>query len=401
MSLTAEGPFPAPESAESAPDKFRAGAVATVATGHALNDTYVGFLPVLLPAFVTRFSLNNLQAGWLSAFTQIPSVLQPFIGHLADRVTLRWVVTLAPGVTATFMSLVGWAPNYAVLALLLLAVGASSAAFHAVGSATAGRLSARHLGRGMSLWMVGGELGGALGPLLAGSAMTLLTLKNLAWLMVLGWIGSAAFYFQLRSVATQGRVTAERPHWRYSLGRMRRVILLMGGLATLRSMAGMAPWVFIPILLTAEGYSHLASGAALTLFQVSGVAGTLCAGWISDRLGRRIMLLAGTVVGPISLVLFASFHGWVQFPFLAAAGAVGVQMHPMSMAMIQEKFPESRGLANSLYLSMVFVISSGAAILVGYLGDTIGLRHAFMVAAAVMLAGLPLVLSLPADSPRA
>jgi FSR family fosmidomycin resistance protein-like MFS transporter len=382
-------------------DRFQTAAVAAVAAGHTLNDTYAGFLPVLLPSFVARFSLNNLQAGWLSAFTQIPSVLQPFIGHLADRVTLRWVVTLAPGVTATLMSLVGWAPNYAALAILLMAVGVSSAAFHAVGSATAGRISARHLGRGMSLWMVGGELGVALGPLLAGSALTLLSLKSLAWLMVLGWIASAVLYHQLRAVAMHGRVIAERPHWRHSLGRMRRVMLLMAGLITLRSMAMMAPWVFVPILLTSEGHSHLSSGAALTLFQVSGVAGVLLAGWVSDRLGRRVVLLFGSVVGPVSLLLFSSFQGWIQFPFLATAGAAGVAMHPVSMALIQERFPESRGLANALYLSMVFVISSGAAVLVGYLGDAIGLRHAFAVSAGIMLVGLPLVMALPPDRRRA
>ena len=134
---------------------FRAGPVVTISAGHAVHDTYAGFLPVLLPSFVQRFALSNTKAGALSAFTQLPSLLQPVFGHLADRLTLRWMVTLAPGVTATLMSLVGWAPTYAVLALFLIATGISSAAFHAVASATAGRLSARRLGRGMSIWMVG------------------------------------------------------------------------------------------------------------------------------------------------------------------------------------------------------------------------------------------------------
>jgi len=66
------------------------------------------------------------------------------------------------------MSLVGWAPNYLALALLLITVGLSSAAFHAVGSATAGHLSGAHLGKGLSVWMVGGEMGMVIGPLLAG-----------------------------------------------------------------------------------------------------------------------------------------------------------------------------------------------------------------------------------------
>src|SRR3990172_4003722 len=170
----------------------------TVAAGHTVHDTYVGFVPVLLPHFVERFALTNTKAGWLAACTQMPSILQPFFGPLADRLVLRWVVMLAPAVTATLMSLAGWAPGYLGLAVLLSMVGLSSAAFHAVGSATAGHLSGPPLGKGLSVWMVGGELGRVLGPILAGGALALLTLKGLSWLMVLGWTASFVLYRRLR-----------------------------------------------------------------------------------------------------------------------------------------------------------------------------------------------------------
>jgi FSR family fosmidomycin resistance protein-like MFS transporter len=89
------------------------------------------------------------EAGLLTVFMQGPSLLQPFIGHLADRISLRTFVILAPAVTATMMSLLGVAPGYAVLALFLVAVGFSSASLHAVGPVIAGNLSGRSLGRGM------------------------------------------------------------------------------------------------------------------------------------------------------------------------------------------------------------------------------------------------------------
>lgn len=57
--------------------------------------------PPLLRRFVERFSLSNTAAGPLSTFPQIPSLLQPIIGHLADRKSLRWIVVLGPAVTAT------------------------------------------------------------------------------------------------------------------------------------------------------------------------------------------------------------------------------------------------------------------------------------------------------------
>ncbi|MFH1329943.1 MAG: MFS transporter [Actinomycetota bacterium] len=394
MSLVEENPQPT-EAAIAADASFRNAGVLTVAAGHAAHDTYSGFLPVLLPSLVERFALSNTQAGWLSTFTQIPSILQPVFGHLADRLALRWIVILAPAVTATLMSLAGWAPTYVVLALLLATVGVSSAAFHAVGSATAGRLSVQHLGRGLSLWMVGGELGAALGPIIVAGALALHTIKGLAWLMVLGWAASFLLYRQLSRAHLHPVAAADRPRLRHSLGRMRRVMLLMGALVVLRAMATTAPWVFAPLFLKEEGSGGFVAGAAVALFLAAGMAGTLGAGWISDRVGRRAVLLFGVLAGPTGLLLFTLLHGWARFPFLALAGAALVSLHPMCMALVQEAFPESRGLANAIYLSTAFVISSGAAVVVGALGDSMGLRGAFVVSALVAFLSVPLILVLP------
>ena len=110
-------------------------------------------------------------------------MLQPFIGHLADRVSLRTLFILAPAVTAVVMSLLGIAPAYGFLAMLLVVVGFSSASLHAIGPVVAGNLSGKNLGRGMGFWMVGGELGRTLGPIVIVSAIHLLTLKGTPWLM--------------------------------------------------------------------------------------------------------------------------------------------------------------------------------------------------------------------------
>ncbi|MCU0281470.1 MAG: MFS transporter [Acidimicrobiia bacterium] len=397
MSLDEPAPDTSAPATADAGASFQSGPVVTLAAGHASHDTYIGFLPVLLPHFVERFALSNTLAGWLSAFTQLPSILQPVFGHLADRLVLRWVVILGPAVTATLMSLVGWAPSYAVLGMLLAAAGVMSAAFHAVGSAAAGRLSARHLGRGLSLWMVGGELGSALGPVLAATALTILTMKELGFLMVLGWGASFLLYLQLRKAPLQAVSGDDRPHWRHSLGRMRRIMVLMGGLILLRAMAVSAPWVFAPLLLKEEGSSGFAAGAAATLFLAAGMVGTLAAGWLSDRVGRRTVLIFGVLTGPIGVLLFVALHGWPRYLFLAVAGATLVSLHPVYMALVQESFPESRGLANAVYLSMVFVISSAAAVVVGALGDAAGLRWAFVISALVTYLSVPLILLLPRE----
>lgn len=116
-----------PRIADDRSSDFKTGQVVTMAASHGLHDTYAAFLPPLLPELIRRLSLTNAEAGLLSAFQQLPSVFQPVIGYLADRVNLRYLVILAPGITATAMGLLGVAPQSVLIALLLTVAGLSSA----------------------------------------------------------------------------------------------------------------------------------------------------------------------------------------------------------------------------------------------------------------------------------
>ena len=94
-----------------AEEPFRSDQVATVSGGHFMHDTYTAFLAPLLPVLIEKFSLSITAAGALTLFLQAPSILQPFIGHLADSFSMRYFVILAPAVTGSMLSLVGVAPT--------------------------------------------------------------------------------------------------------------------------------------------------------------------------------------------------------------------------------------------------------------------------------------------------
>ena len=76
---------------------FQADRVLTIMAGHAVHDTYTGFLPPMLPLFIERFSLSRTEAGMLSIFISAPSILQPIMGFLADRISLKALVIVGPG----------------------------------------------------------------------------------------------------------------------------------------------------------------------------------------------------------------------------------------------------------------------------------------------------------------
>lgn len=375
-------------------DGFQTGRVATIAGGHAVHDTFTAFLPPLLPQFVETLSLSNTAAGSLSSFLQIPSLLQPVIGHLADKTTLRWIVILGPGVTATLMSFLGWAPGYWALALMLLATGLSVAAFHATAPVAAGYLSGNRLGRGMGFWMVGGELGRTLGPIIVVTALAVMSLRSLAFLSLAGIATSAILYFRLRDVPLRTRDEGEQMHWRPAVRAMKGFMLMLAGLVALRSLMVMATTIFLPLFLVEGGTNAWLAGAALSIIEAAGIAGAFAGGWLSDQVGRRAILIFGHIVAPITLLLFLFSDGWVRIAILPLIGLSLLSIPPVLMAMVQERYPDTRALANGVYLSISFAIRSMAAIAYGAVADAVGLSTAMVVAAVAMFGGLPLVLML-------
>ena len=98
------------------------------------------------------------------------------------------------------------------------------------------------------------------------------------------------------------------------------------------------------------------------------------------------------------MFVFMSITGWFQFPVLLVLGFTSLSAVPVLMALVQESFPENRALANGAFMAVTFVIQSGAVVIMGAIGDLFGLRLAYTASAVILLAGVPLVLLLPARS---
>jgi FSR family fosmidomycin resistance protein-like MFS transporter len=274
---------------------------------------------------------------------------------------------------------------------MLLVAGFSVAAFHATAPVAVGYLSGNRLGRGMGFWMVGGEMGRTLGPLVVVSALAVMSLKSLAFLSVAAIATSVFLFFRLREVPLRTRTDGEQIPWRTAVRAMRRTMLLLGALVSLRSMMVMATTIFLPLYLTEQGANLWVAGAALSIVEAAGIAGAFTGGWMSDHVGRRAVMVLGQIVAPLALIAFLAADGWVRVAILPVIGFSLLAVPPVLMALVQEKFPETRALANGVYLSMNFVIRSIAAIAYGVFGDAFGLSTSMYIAAAAMFLGLPLI----------
>jgi FSR family fosmidomycin resistance protein-like MFS transporter len=389
------GPVPSEAEGPVLTEGFQADRVLSVSFAHAMNDTYTSFLAPLLPELIGKLALSKTEAGLLAFLQSSPSLLQPVIGHLADRANLRYFVILSPAVAATMMSLLGVAPYYATLALLVMVAGLSSASLHAVAPAMAGRLSGPRLGRGMGWWVVGGYLGLAVGPILVVSAVNFLTLEGTPWLMIGGWLGSAILYLRLRDVPGPHPAEGRGDSWREGLQAMRPILPPILGILAARALLMAAMLTFLPTFLTERGINLWVAGLFLSIVHISSAAGAVLAGSMTDRLGRRTVAAISMFLSSLLMLVLVGVGGWIQLPVLIALGVVVPATQVVLMALVQESCPENRALANGIFLALLFISESVGAIALGAFGDLFGLGLAFAASGIVLLVGLPLVLLLP------
>ncbi len=343
--------------------------VATIAAAHAVHDTYSSFLPPLLPVFIEKLLLTKAEAGLLAVFLQGPSLLQPLIGHMGDRRDLRGAVILTPTVTAVCMCLLGVAPAYGAIALLLVTAGVSSAVLHSVAPVVTGRISGLRLGFGMGFWMVGGELGRTLGPILLVSALAAVGMAGLPWLAVGGVGASALLAFGMRGMAPEPKTKAQSASAGREWRAMRGFFVPLTGVVVARASMMAAFTTFLPVFLHEEGVSLWWAGASLSVLEAAGVAGALMGGSASDVLGRKKVVAASLLVTPVLMVGFVYVAGWGRVPLLLGLGFAGLMATPVIMAWVQEGFPENRALANGTYMALNFVARAIAVVLVGGLAD--------------------------------
>jgi len=375
--------------------KFKTGDVLAISSGHFVHDVYSAFLAPLLPLLIEKMSLTLTLAGSLSAFLQFPSILTPFIGHLADKYNLRYLVIIAPALTATSMSFMGVMPNYAALTVLLIVTGISSALFHAPAPAMVGQVSGQRIGKGMGWFMGGGELARTIGPIVAVWAASIWGLEGMFRVVVIGWSVSAILYWRLRNLP----IRAERKSGSLQsiLPKLRTLFPPLIMITFFRMFMLVSMTIYLPTSMTLNGATIYLSGISLSILEFAGVAGVLSSGSISDKFGRKSVLTSIMILAPLLMIAFMNVPGWLIFPVLIAYGFVSIAGGPVFLALIQDHFPENRAVSNGLYIAMNFLMRSFVTILVGMAGDAFGLGTAFTGSAGLALLSLIGVLMLPAE----
>ncbi|MFC2134198.1 MFS transporter [Bacteroidota bacterium] len=377
--------------------KFQFGNVLTISVAHHLHDVFSSFLAPILPLLIEKLSISYSLAGMLTVFQRIPALANPLIGLVADKLPVRYILIVAPSITSVVMSLLGVAPSYVVLVILLFVAGLSSSLFHVPAPVMVTRVSGNRIGKGMSYFMFGGEMARTVAPIVILGAVSLWGLEGTYKLIPFGIASSILLFIRLRNVkiSEEFKKSDKDSTVKKTLKQFLPTFIIIAGIFFFTSVMKGALSAFLPTYLTSKGESLWAGGIALSVLQLAGAAGSFFFGSLSDKIGRRSVLIITVIVSPLLMWLFVAIGGAFTLILLALLGLFLFGITPVTLALVNEIKTDRPSFVNGIYMTINFVFGSLCVPLVGLLADLMGMENAYLLSALLSFGALPFILMLP------
>jgi FSR family fosmidomycin resistance protein-like MFS transporter len=378
-------------------ETFQLGNVLTISFSHLVHDIYSSFLAPILPLLIAKLGFSLSLAGSLFVIGRLPSLFNPLVGILADKLGIRLFIVISPSVTAVSMSLLGAAPGYTALAILCLIMGIGSMFFHVPAPVMIRHASGRFIGRGMSFYMLGGELARTLGPMVILAAVSLWGLAGTYRLIPLGITASLVLYARMKKIGTPAGLknNETRMGLKRTIKMHCRLLFILAGITFSGAFMVASLTTFLPTYLNlVKGKSLWVSGISLSILQLAGAAGTFFGGTISDKIGRKTTLLIIAAAAPVLMFLFLLVKGLLIIPVLVAIGFCLLASPPVLLTLVQELDSDWPAFMNSILTTMYFFLGAAAIMIVAFLAGHIGLENTFRIAGLLGFGAVPCILEL-------
>jgi FSR family fosmidomycin resistance protein-like MFS transporter len=395
----------------------RLGLLFLLSFGHLVTDMMSGALPVLLPVLKSEFSLSYTKLGVIILISNvISSVIQPVFGIWSDRKVILWLLPTGCLVAALGMAFVGFAPSYIFVLLAVAVSGIGAAAYHPEGSKQAFLISGERKATALSIYSVGGNIGHALGPMIAIALLGFGGRQGMAWLLIIGIFAAFLLSHYLpvvqRFVVQNSNVQSktdtsvrQNADSHVSKNVIKKGVLyglfLLLMIIVLRSLVHIGLTNFIPLYV--EEYLHGSKeygGLLLTVFLLSGALGTIVGGPVADRIGRKkIMVLSFLLVVPLLWMFLFSSGIWTLL-FAALSGFVLISTFSVTVVYAQELIPHNVGLASGLTLGFAFGIGAIGGLAFGAAADVWGVPAVLKAICLLPIPAILLAIALPNERKR-
>ena len=387
-----------PKSRVAAIGILRNRALTTLMLGHFTVDMYTGVIPMLFPLLRGKFDLSLQTVGYVSlAYGGAASLSQPLFGLLADRKGTRYI-GLALFWTAITFSLLGFVPSFSWLIALAALSGLGSGLYHPLGALNARAvINESERNTAMSIYVTGGTLGVASGPLIGALILWALGLHGTIFMAIPGVLICLV-------MLPQGKRIAERVPRRVrgstvSLQPIPYAVMgVIVGMMMLRAWTISGVQTFLPTWYDELGYGKFMQSALVTTLLLSTALGTIGSGTLADRFGRRLPLVLSSALSIPTILLYAQFPGPWAFVTAALMGLLAASTLPLLLVIAQELMTGRAGLASGLIMGLGFAMSAIGMPITGRIGDIWGLQDAMRFQAFLGAMTLILAWFLPTES---
>jgi len=372
--------------------------VIAVSLGHMLNDIMQSLLASLYPIFKENYALDFVQIGLLTLTFQVTaSLLQPVVGTVTDRWPMPFSLPVGMGSTFFGLILLGNAHSFAILLLASGLIGLGSAVFHPEASRVARLASGGRHGLAQSLFQVGGNIGSAIGPLLAAFIVLPFGQHSVAWLSALAMCGVVVLTWVGRWYGDHHRESIGKPTASRALplprGMVASTLVILVLLTATKNiyMASIASYFTFYVI---ERFSMGMQDSQFMLFLFLGAAalGTFLGGPIGDRFGARFVIWF-SILGVIPFALLLPYADLFWTCVLSVAiGLIFASAFPAIVVFAQQLVPGRVGMIGGLFFGFAFGAGGLGAALLGTLADAHGIEFVYWLCSFLPLLGLFTVL---------
>lgn len=382
-----------------------------LSAAHLVTDLTAGALPVLLPIIQQSFNLSYSAAGVIPLLFNISSsVVQPLLGYASDKFKSRFLIPLGCFLSMAGLALIGIAQSYSLVLLAVLLSGLGIAAFHPEASKISRLASGYRLTTEMSIFIVGGAIGAALGSIITAKLLYFFTLKSIMLFIFPAILITLLFFlfknklpkeYDLKQKTnnpnnynTSNSVPDTFVLEKYPSFLIPLVILII--LIIIRSWIQSGITHFMPLYFVNHmGYSPSYVSSLVVSFMLAGIAGVILGGPIADKFGRKNTLIITSCALSFLMLTLKSSTGIVTLILFFVIGMLIFSTMATTIVIGQQLMPHRLGMASGLMTGFAVGMGGVGSLILGIIADSIGANTAFWALILLPFSTLLLSFMLP------
>jgi MFS family permease len=386
-----------------------------ITLGHSLTHWYPATFYLILPIIGKELGLSYSQIGLIMTCQYIAGAVANIPGGvLVDTVGRKGVLMATSLFWVGFpYLLMGFTHSYLMLLGCVALVGFGNSLWHPTAIPTLARRFPERKGLVLSLHGMGGNVGDAVAPIVVGALLAVFSWREVVIMNVVPGIVIALLLFVFLGTLKLGggkREASRDPGAQSLRGYFRglpelfrnRGLILLSASSAFRSMTQNALLTFLPVYLAYEmGYSSFWVGACMFALQTAGFAAAPVAGHLSDRMGRKSVMMTSMAMTAVVLVFMALAGKSLAFVFFVAVlGFFLYAIRPVLQAWLLETTPRNMGGTSiGVLFGAQALGSSIGPLLGGLVADSYGLTATFAFLAGTIVAANLFILFMPKTEP--